>query len=181
MPPSFSAPRSVSSAAHLLDHHARLEVFSLFWLTEGFSVSDIMKAMSITLEEYDGLVQATRRSREALADATRMQIFVKALSGETLTFSPLPTATIDRVKSAICKRVGVPAGKQLLSLPPLEGSQWSDENKPFLVPALPHMQTANLYTLLKTGGLRYCSHRTFPRANLSRKILTSAARGHDAA
>ena len=63
-----------------------------------------------------------------------------------------------------------------VSLPPLEGSSSTSDNKPFLRPAKPHMKTAGLYNLLKAGGRVFIPWRTFPRTNLQRKWITSAVR-----
>ena len=62
------------------------------------------------------------------------------------------------------------------ALPPLEGSAWTKESRPFLRPAKPHMKRAGLYSLLRTGGRIFCPERTFPRTNLQRKLITSAVR-----
>ena len=63
-----------------------------------------------------------------------------------------------------------------LALPPLLGSNYTPENKPFIRPALPRMKNAGLYQLLKTGGRIFCPKNTFPRTNLQRKWITGAVR-----
>lgn len=62
------------------------------------------------------------------------------------------------------------------SLPPLEGSTYTDEKKPFLRPSRPQMVKAGLYSLLKSGGRIFCPKNTFPRTNLQRKWITTAVR-----
>ena len=71
------------------------------------------------------------------------------------------------------------ATDKYFDLPPLEGSSWTDGTRRFLRPARPHMDTANLYSLLKTGGKVYCPENTFPRTNLIRKIMTTNVRDEE--
>ena len=61
-----------------------------------------------------------------------------------------------------------------LALPPLEGSNYTPENKPFLRPALCSMKDAGLHKLLKTGGRIFCPKNTFPRTDLQRKWISEA-------
>ena len=62
------------------------------------------------------------------------------------------------------------------SLPPLEGSTFTPENRPFLRPAMAHMKKTCVYDLLKIGGNVFCQNHTFPRTNLQRKWITGAVR-----
>ena len=62
------------------------------------------------------------------------------------------------------------------SLPPLEGSTFTPENRPFLRPAMAHMKKTCVYDVLKIGGDVFCPNHTFPRTNLQRKWITGAVR-----
>ena len=64
-------------------------------------------------------------------------------------------------------------------LPPLQGSTFTDEDRPFLRPAQPHVKKAGVYGFLKIGGRVNCPKHTFPRTNLQRKWITSAVRKDD--
>ena len=64
------------------------------------------------------------------------------------------------------------------SMPPLEGSKFTDENRPFIRPTLPHNKIPNLYGRLKCGGRVFYPKKTFPRTNLNRKKVETAVRSN---
>jgi len=62
------------------------------------------------------------------------------------------------------------------SMPPLEGSTFTDDKRPFIRPNQPHKRTSCLYGLLKNDDGVYCPTKTFPRTNLNRKRISTVVR-----